>query len=77
LRESTEGSEAKAELWIVPATGGVPKKIAVAPSSHPVIGEVTWHANGEMIFVTGSSGKAAWYEHWIMEDFLPKSAGGK
>jgi Tol biopolymer transport system component len=77
LRESTEGLEAKAELWIVPATGGVPKKIAVAPSSHPVIGEVTWHANGEMIFVTGSSGKAAWYEHWIMEDFLPKSAGGK
>jgi Tol biopolymer transport system component len=79
LRESLEGSEAKAELWIVPATGGTPKKVASAPSSHPVIGEVTWHSNGDMIFVTGSPGKdkGVWYEHWIMENFLPKPTAGK
>ncbi len=79
LRESPEGSAANAELWIVPATGGTPKKVAAAPASHPVIGEVTWHANGDMIFVTGSSGKdkGVWYEHWVMENFLPKPAGGK
>jgi Tol biopolymer transport system component len=78
LREISEGSDAKAELWIVPATGGTPKKVAGAPSSHPVIDDVTWHSNGEMIFTTGSPEKdeGAWYEHWVMENFLPKAKAG-
>jgi Tol biopolymer transport system component len=73
LQETSVGSEAQTGLWIISATGGTPKKVAAAPSSHPVIDDVLWHSNGKMIFVTGYSGKEGiGYEHWVMENFLPE-----
>ena len=73
LQETSAGSEAQTGLWIISAKGGTPKKVADAPSSYPVIDDVLWHSNGKMIFVTGCSGKAEiGYEHWVMENFLPK-----
>lgn len=74
LQETSAGSEAQTELWIVPAKGGTPQKIADAPSSHPVINDVIWHSNGKMIFATGHSGKdkRIRFEHWVMENFLPE-----
>ena len=73
LHESSAGSEAQTGLWIISATGGTPKKVADAPSSHPMINDVIWHSNGKMIFVTGYSGKERdGYEYWVMENFLPE-----
>ncbi|MCK4645021.1 MAG: PD40 domain-containing protein [Candidatus Aminicenantes bacterium] len=78
LQETSAGSEAQAGLWIISATGGTPKKIADAPSSHPVINDVVWHSKGKMIFVTGYSGKERiGYEHWVMENFLPEKKSKK
>jgi len=72
-------SKPGAELWIMPTTGGSPRKIADAPATHPRLGQILWHSGGEMIFVTGSpeSTQPRTYEHWIMENFLPKSRTGK
>jgi len=74
LRETSDEPEARTELWIIPATGGTPKKVADAPPSHPVIDDIIWHPNGEMIFATGYPGKdrRIRYEHWVMENFLPE-----
>jgi hypothetical protein len=74
LRETSAGSDMQAGLWIIPATGGTPKKVADAPSSHPVIDDVIWHSNGDMIFATGYASKdeGVRYEHWVMENFLPE-----
>lgn len=73
LQQTSGGSEAQTELWIISASGGTPKKVIDAPSSHPVIDDVLWDSNGKMIFVTGYSGKeGVGYEHWVMENFLPE-----
>jgi Tol biopolymer transport system component len=79
LNEALDESDARSELWIIPAEGGIPKKIADAPSSHPVIDSVIWHSNGKMIFATGLPGKdvSVQYEHWVLENFLPKKYGGE
>ena len=73
LQDAAPDSKARAELWIVGATGGSPRKIADAPSSHPLMSGVVWHPSGKMIFVQGQApkGMEVMYEHWIMEDFLP------
>jgi Tol biopolymer transport system component len=69
LQETSARSEAQTGLWIIPVKGGTLKKVADAPSSHPVINDVVWHSNGKMIFVTGYSGKEkVGYEHWVMEN---------
>lgn len=78
LQETSAGSEAQTGLWIISAKGGTPKKVADAPSSHPVINDVLWHSKGKMIFVTGYPGKEeVGYEHWVMENFLPEKKNKK
>ena len=79
LQEGLDESEARTSLWIVSATGGTSKKIAEAPSSYPVIDNVVWHPNGKMIFATGLQWKGTriHYEHWVLENFLPKLKGKK
>ena len=74
LRNISAGANALAELWAVPSAGGTPQKIAVAPEDYPVLSDVVWHKNGNMIFVTGRSmpDEGIWYEHWVMENFLPE-----
>jgi Tol biopolymer transport system component len=74
LQEASDEPEARSALWVIPATGGAPKKIVEAPSSHPVIDSVIWHSDGKMIFATGLPGKkpSIRYEHWVLENFLPK-----
>ena len=79
LQDAAPDSKAPGELWIVGMTGGSPRKIADVPSSHPLVVGVVWHPSGKMIFVQGFDPKILkeGNEHWVMENFLPKSAGGK
>jgi Tol biopolymer transport system component len=66
--------EARSEIWLVPAAGGTPRRAAVAPASHPLLSDVTWHPGGMKIFTTGGTGEGqvkASYQHWVMEGFLP------
>ena len=67
-------SKSHSELWVVPASGGMPRKVAAAPASRPRLGEIMWHPNGTMILASGGAEKTQprTYEHWVMENFLPK-----
>jgi hypothetical protein len=59
----------------VQGSGGTSQKLAVAPASHPVLSDVTWHPGGAKIFATGGTGEGqvrAGYQHWVMEGFLPE-----
>jgi len=73
LQDALPGSKTRAELWIVGATGGPPRKIADAPSSHTNLNNVVWHPSGKMIFSQGQAteGQGRVFEHWVMENFLP------
>jgi Tol biopolymer transport system component len=79
VRDLSPGSNPRSELWVVPATGGTPRKIADAPATHPRLGQILWHPSGEMIFVSGApeDTQPRTYEHWALENFLPKRNSGK
>jgi Tol biopolymer transport system component len=72
-RETPAEAGARSELWVVPAAGGTPRRAAVAPASHPLLSDATWHPGGTMIVATGGTGEQPKrvYEHWVMESFLP------
>jgi len=74
LKDISTGSNPHSELWVVPASGGTPRKVADAPASHPRLGEIMWHPGGTMILASGGPEKTQprTYEHWVMENFLPK-----
>lgn len=74
LQRSSTGSKPHSELWIVSASGGTPRKISDAPSSHPVLGRIAWHPSGKMITAQGKTAEAdsRTFEHWALENFLPK-----
>jgi Tol biopolymer transport system component len=76
LGNAAPDAKARAELWVVEATGGSPRKIADAPPSHPLMSDVTWHPSGNTILVQARApkGNEGEYEHWVMENFLPKPA---
>ena len=73
LRDAGGGPGRRAELWIVEAAGGSPRKVADAPDSHPLLGEVVWHPSGKTIYANGQTaeGMGRTFEHWVMENFLP------
>jgi len=51
----------------VPAAGVTPRRVAVAPASHPLLADVDWHPGGTKIFTTGGTGEGqvkAGYQHW-------------
>ena len=77
LRKTSKATDVKSELWVVPATGGTPRKIAVAPSSHPLLSDIIWHPGGGMIIATGEDPEQQQRgcEHWVMENFLPATQG--
>ncbi len=79
LQLTPPGSKPHSELWVVPASGGRPRKIADAPPSHPILGEITWHSEGKMIFARGKPEKVQprAFEHWTLENFLPKQEARK
>lgn len=73
-REVPPKAGSRSEIWLVPAAGGTLRKVAVAPSSLPLLSDVTWHPGGAKIFATGGTGEGqvkASYQHWVMEGFLP------
>jgi hypothetical protein len=46
----------------------------VAPASHPLLSDIAWHPGGVKICATGGTGEGqvnAYYQHWVMEGFLP------
>ena len=55
LQDAAPPSKARAELWIVEATGGSSRKIADGPSSHPNLHDVVWHPSGKMLFAQGGT----------------------
>lgn len=73
LQSPAKSPEARSELWIMDATDGSHRKIADAPSSHPLLSEVVWHPSGKMIVARGQApeGMKTTFEHWVMENFLP------
>ena len=73
-REMPVKPGSRSEIWLVPSAGGTPRRTAVAPASHPLLSDVTWHPGGTKIFTTGGTGEGrvgASYQHWVMEGFLP------
>jgi Tol biopolymer transport system component len=73
-RQTPAKAGARSEIWLAPATGGTPRRAAVAPASHPLLADVGWHPGGTRIFTTGGTGEGqvkASYQHWVMEGFLP------
>jgi Tol biopolymer transport system component len=74
IQNSDCGSKPQFEIWIVPASGGTPRKISNAPSSHPVIVGISWHPSGRMIAVQGKTAESdsRAFELWALENFLPK-----
>jgi Tol biopolymer transport system component len=74
MQNNSYSSKPQFELWIVPASGGTPRKISDAPSSHPVLGGISWHPSGKMITVQGkiAESESRTFEHWALENFLPK-----
>jgi hypothetical protein len=79
MQDFSAAPKVRYELWTVPASGGTPRKISDAPASHPVLGGIAWHPSGKMIIAQGKAAEAAsrMYEHWAMENFLPKPKAGK
>jgi hypothetical protein len=73
------GSKSHSELWVAPTSGGVARKVADAPGSHPRLGEIAWHPGGTMIFASGGPEETQpkTYEHWAMENFLPETTAVK
>ena len=74
LQDRGQASGSHYELWTLPSAGGTPQKQADAPESYPVLGQLTWHFSGKKIAVTAEPADAQLrlYEHWVMENFLPK-----
>jgi Tol biopolymer transport system component len=74
LQDISKSSKPRSELWAVPAAGGAPRKVADAPVSHPRLSEIIWHPSGARILAGGGPEKTQprTYEHWAMENFLPK-----
>jgi Tol biopolymer transport system component len=73
-RELLTRTASRSEIWLVPAAGGTPRRVSIAPASHPLLSDVDWHPGGTKIFVTGGTGAGqvqASYQHWVMEGFLP------
>jgi Tol biopolymer transport system component len=71
-REVPPKAGSRSEIWLVPAAGGTPRKVAVAPASLPLLSDLTWHPGGAKILTTGGAGGGqASYQHWVMEGFLP------
>jgi Tol biopolymer transport system component len=79
LKDAAPDSKGVPELWAVGIEGGSPRKIADVPASHSLVVGVVWHPSGKMIFAQGFDPKILKnsQEHWVMENFLPNSAGEK
>ena len=74
LRDKSADKSDPAELWVVSASGGPPRRIARAPVSHPQLRELKWHPNGKAIYARGAAPDApgGGFQHWVLENFLPK-----
>ncbi len=73
LQNKSRDSKPNFELWIVPASGGNPRKISDAPTTHPVLGRIAWCPDGKTITVQGKPAEteSRTFEHWALENFLP------
>jgi hypothetical protein len=64
------------EVWRVPAGGGTPRSVALAPGTHPRLRLSMWLPDGRLS-VSGGQGSGApglttGYQHWVLENFLPE-----
>jgi hypothetical protein len=77
VRDITAGVVGPDEVWLTPAAGGTPRRVALAPQGYPLLRLEAWPSVGALS-VTGSSRKyevGSGYQHWILENFLPQETG--
>jgi len=72
FQNRTSDPKTQYELRIIPVEGGMSKKLASAPPSYPILGELSWHPTKNMIAITAEAEDSRMYEHWALENFLPK-----
>jgi Tol biopolymer transport system component len=73
VRDTTPRAASRPDqVWIVPATGGDPELVALAPDTHPELRLETWQPDGVLAASGGQlSGASTSYQHWLLEGFLP------
>jgi Tol biopolymer transport system component len=78
VRDTASGASSRLdEVWLVPSAGGSPRRIALAPDTHPRLRLETWLSSGAL--AAGGSQRlpatGVAYRHWLLEGFLPEVAG--
>jgi hypothetical protein len=79
LRDSTTGPSSRPdEVWLVPSAGGSPRRIALAPQTHPRLRLEAW-LSSDTLAAGGSQDRVRMveYRHWLLEGFLPEAAGAR
>ena len=77
VRARTAEAVGRDEVWLAPAVGGTPSRVARAPQGYPLLKLEAWPPTGALS-VTGSSRRhevGSGYQHWILENFLPQEVG--
>jgi Tol biopolymer transport system component len=78
VRDTTTGASSRPdEVWLVPSTGGSPRRLALAPEAHPRLHLETWLQSGALAAAGSQRSPSAGvaYRHWLLEGFLPEVAG--
>ena len=80
VRDTTLGASSRPdEVWLVPTEGGSPRRIALAPDTHPRLRLETWLSSGALAAGGGQrpGAREGGYRHWLLEGFLPEAAGAR
>ena len=80
VRDTATGAASRPdEVWLVPSAGGSPRRIALAPDTHPRLRLETWLSSGALAAGGSQRLPAAGivYRHWLLEGFLPEAARGR
>jgi Tol biopolymer transport system component len=77
VRDTTAGGSSHPdEVWLIRSTGGSPRRITLAPGTHPRLRLETWLSSGTLAASGGQPpGARGGYRHWVLEGFLPEVAG--
>lgn len=80
VRDTATGASSRGdEVWLVPAAGGTPRRIALAPETHPRLRLEAWLPDGTL--AAGGSQRrpeaGTAYRHWLLEGFLPEAPGAR
>jgi len=80
VRDTSAGASSRPdEVWLIQPTGGSPRRIALAPPTHPRLRLETWLPSGALAAGGGQPlpGARVAYRYWLLEGFLPEAARGR